>query len=42
VVITVLSIQGGTVKLGIEAPRQMHVMHTELITPVAPTPGGSR
>jgi carbon storage regulator len=32
VVVTVLGIHGGIVKLGIEAPQQMHVVRTELIT----------
>jgi len=35
VVVTVLTIRGGSVKLGIEAPRQIRVIRSELIT--APT-----
>lgn len=31
-VVTVLAFHGSIVKLGIEAPRQMHVMRTELTT----------
>lgn len=32
VVVTVLAIQGSSVKIGIEAPRKMHVVRSELTT----------
>ena len=39
IVVTVLQIKGQTVRLGIEAPRDVHVLRTELsITPDQMTP----
>ena len=35
--ITVLEARNGTIRLGIEAPRQIPVMRTELLTPAQPS-----
>jgi carbon storage regulator len=32
IIVTVVAVQGGTVRLGIEAPREVSVLRSELIT----------
>ena len=39
IVITVLEIRRGAVRLGIEAPRQMRVLRTELLAMIEQPPG---
>ena len=42
IVLTVLSIQGTTVKVGIAAPREVAVVRSELLSPAAPATPDSR
>ncbi len=40
IVVTVLSIQGNKVRLGIEAPKEIHVLRTELQNEISEPPTG--